>query len=814
MAMAVLSASSFASATEYYKITTLSPTQTNLPSNASIIPTGLSFQNPNLLTEIGASNFNDQAGDVFGFASMYDSSGNGVATVAWYYGAQMSAPLLIGLYDSAHTGYSTIYSDSWVSETAKGSTHTMSANGYVVSQAARSITTTGGGTDIWMFNPTTLQTLQIPAPASDGTANYSYNNANGTYQLFNYGGVDNSGNVFGYVNRLSSSNGSLGNDVFFYNASTNSSTVINPTTSSADPLYNFTGGTSAAATLGTRAAATSYMAGDGVSLGASSHYFSNGTVIPSAVVGGTFTTAYDYWFYNPAAASGSQLQFIGLYDSPAATSNDPVAIGHVNRTGTNNGVNYQTALSFVNALNQTVGYSARFDSNGTIQGKDAWIATAGGSTVAIGLSVGTANGTLYQAANGTANSNYTSSALVSLTNSGITIGTTNRYSSTGAALGYDGWMYLSQSAGTPTIGIALSGAVPNQTSGYTYDQTVGTATSHTTTPILVSEGGTVAGISLRYNASGTAIGQDAWSYTPPANATSVAYTPANPVIQLPTVIGLTGDTLHTSPGGSTTLGTSSSNVTFINASGEIAGESVRYNPTTGATSGQDAWIAINGVTIPVVPTTIAPSSGSSYFFSQITYIAANGAAVGWYTTSTAGTAFGSYYPDIAFEWIPTSATTGAFQILQPVTDPTSVNWQDLYRTPNSSQIQGQVPWITTSGQIIGVGSLVGDSAFSGADSATAFKLTQLTLGDANEDGKVDLSDLNIVLNNLGSTTSLWTMGNFDKAATIDLTDLNDVLNNLGVSTVSGSSIAAAPEPTSLSLLGLAGLLLTRRRRSR
>jgi endonuclease/exonuclease/phosphatase family metal-dependent hydrolase len=95
----------------------------------------------------------------------------------------------------------------------------------------------------------------------------------------------------------------------------------------------------------------------------------------------------------------------------------------------------------------------------------------------------------------------------------------------------------------------------------------------------------------------------------------------------------------------------------------------------------------------------------------------------------------------------------------------------------------------------------------------------LLLGDANGDGVVDLNDLNIVLNNLGTTTSLRSNGNFDGAATIDLTDLNDVLNNLGAGTTSGSSlsltqIAAAPEPASLGILALAGIALIPRRRPR
>ncbi len=66
------------------------------------------------------------------------------------------------------------------------------------------------------------------------------------------------------------------------------------------------------------------------------------------------------------------------------------------------------------------------------------------------------------------------------------------------------------------------------------------------------------------------------------------------------------------------------------------------------------------------------------------------------------------------------------------------------------------------------------------------------LGDATLDGKVDLSDLNTILNNLGTTTSAWTSGNFDGAPTIDLTDLNDVLNHLGTSAVIPSATVATP----------------------
>lgn len=83
-------------------------------------------------------------------------------------------------------------------------------------------------------------------------------------------------------------------------------------------------------------------------------------------------------------------------------------------------------------------------------------------------------------------------------------------------------------------------------------------------------------------------------------------------------------------------------------------------------------------------------------------------------------------------------------------------------------------------------------------------------GDTNNDGVVDLVDLNNVLNNFGATGS--NPGDDNSDGTVDLVDLNNVLNNFGA-THAASALSVVPEPASLGLIGLVGLGLIRRRRA-
>ncbi|MEM1445233.1 MAG: hypothetical protein AAGF84_04205 [Planctomycetota bacterium] len=89
-------------------------------------------------------------------------------------------------------------------------------------------------------------------------------------------------------------------------------------------------------------------------------------------------------------------------------------------------------------------------------------------------------------------------------------------------------------------------------------------------------------------------------------------------------------------------------------------------------------------------------------------------------------------------------------------------------------------------------------------------LSQL-MGDANLDGIVDQTDLNLVLTGWGEGGLGWGDGNFGGADAIDQFDLNAVLTNWGASSAPNFEGFAIPEPAAAAVLGLGGLALLRRR---
>jgi hypothetical protein len=91
-------------------------------------------------------------------------------------------------------------------------------------------------------------------------------------------------------------------------------------------------------------------------------------------------------------------------------------------------------------------------------------------------------------------------------------------------------------------------------------------------------------------------------------------------------------------------------------------------------------------------------------------------------------------------------------------------------------------------------------AWISGDTALDVSITSLVPGDANEDGRVDINDLTIVLAHYNQTGMVWTQGEFTGDGTVDINDLTIVLANYGTS--SGAGIAAVPEPSCVVLLSI------------
>ncbi len=173
---------------------------------------------------------------------------------------------------------------------------------------------------------------------------------------------------------------------------------------------------------------------------------------------------------------------------------------------------------------------------------------------------------------------------------------------------------------------------------------------------------------------------------------------------------------------------------------------------------------------------------------------------------------------------PTSSghitTANAFTLVGPLT---------LNLAPTYTPTPGDSFTVLTSSSLSGQFSRVSANTALPANLGIAVTYTPTSaiatialLGDTNLDNRVDLNDLNTILNNLGTTTSDWTRGNFDGAPTIDLNDLNDVLNHLGTGYAPAPSIqyadsllaaSSVPEPSTLVAM-LPALVVYCRRSSR
>ena len=81
--------------------------------------------------------------------------------------------------------------------------------------------------------------------------------------------------------------------------------------------------------------------------------------------------------------------------------------------------------------------------------------------------------------------------------------------------------------------------------------------------------------------------------------------------------------------------------------------------------------------------------------------------------------------------------------------------------------------------------------------------TTTSLGDANNDGRVDINDLTIVLADFGKTGMNWEEGDFNEDGKVDINDLTIVLANFGKT--SATDVAEVPEPAGMILFGIGAI---------
>jgi hypothetical protein len=158
--------------------------------------------------------------------------------------------------------------------------------------------------------------------------------------------------------------------------------------------------------------------------------------------------------------------------------------------------------------------------------------------------------------------------------------------------------------------------------------------------------------------------------------------------------------------------------------------------------------------------------------------------------------------------------------------------------PNFTAILGwlQDGQITSSSALpgYGVGMVDGNDGVLGSPVSSGQIEVAYTLdGDANLDGKVDITDFNIFAPNFGLPTTLgWEAGDFNYSGAVDIGDFNLFAGNFGLSdngtdvsmpaadyaaldafaAANGLSLTSVPEPASATMMVMVGLGILRRRR--
>lgn len=336
-------------------------------------------------------------------------------------------------------------------------------------------------------------------------------------------GLNAAGQAVGYSNRYDSSGDSLGEDVWIESNGLTQAVGLTGNNYS----YPVASGTYQYSSLG-RFGITIDPAGQ--FFGETNRYDASGN-----------TLGFDAWFYN-----GSTVQQVGL-----------IGPGYIWVMG--GGVYEYSEEAAMNNVGQAIGSSERYNSSGNFLGDDSWF-FSGGATIPIGLTGGIYSYN-YTGAGGGGVVQISMPGVIN--DAGDAIGSSNRFTSTGANLGQDSWFFN----GATSQEVGLVGPIYSYpvAGGGTFEQIIANR---------LNSAGDVTGVSMRYNSLPAHLGQDAWIF----NGTTTQQ------------IGLTGSqyqyTLSSSSGGGIY---EQSGVIALSNAGQAIGESYRFN-SAGSQIGSDAWL--------------------------------------------------------------------------------------------------------------------------------------------------------------------------------------------------------------------------------
>ena len=317
----------------------------------------------------------DSTGDAVGTSKRYDGTNLQVGTDAWYYSASTNSSQVIGFTGA---GYNFTTADGAASETS--AVKAMSSSGAAVGTSDRYSGSTSEGQDAWYYVPSSGTTTQI------GLTGPTYQGAGGLANS-SITAMSPSGMTVGTTTRYFGGSSGMGADAWLYNPTNNSNTQIGLTTANYQNGNVEQSSISAVNSLG-QAAGTSFRYLSGTQIGQDAWFYNptSNTTTAIGLTGSVYVSptnstrnssisslntnglvtgtsnrydgsgnslGSDAWLYNAATNTTMQIGLTGA--------------GYVSSTG--------AETSFPSALSNTglVGGFANRYNGATQEGQDGWV---------------------------------------------------------------------------------------------------------------------------------------------------------------------------------------------------------------------------------------------------------------------------------------------------------------------------------------------------------------------------------------------------------------------------------------------------------